>query len=247
MDIIVALYDNIAHAQLAAERLIDGGIAPNRVYLVTREAERVFQELRESAGEQEEASELGETLERLDIPRKQASTTPEEIEQGGGMIAVRLDGRVHDRTLESIQQLGLVEVTALHGEEGAKLVHRATGNVAAGDFWINVDAAFKRHFQTRYAPKGFHYKTYEPGYRFGYMLGREMAGQDVRWETEWPNIKQRWQGRYRGDWRQFAPAVKQGWYVGQGLEPGREPHVSEIQGTIRTAQYGELLEAQQSR
>lgn len=244
MDIIVALYNNIAYAQQTAEELIESGIPSGDVYLIKWDADRIFQQLRASGEKQEEVSELRETLKRLDIPREQASAAREEIRYGGGAVAVRVDGGMRDRVLETIQRPGLVDVTALHSEDEVMTLRLVMVKATTGDFSSDTRAAFKRHFQARYAPKGFSYETYEPGYRFGYILGREMSGQNVSWESEWPRIKERWQKRYRGDWRQFAPAVKQGWLVGQGLDPGREPHVSEIQGTKRTAQYRELLEAQ---
>lgn len=227
METIVALYDNVSHAQQAAERLVSLGVEPHRITLVLQKVSEIY----EAAGGDDEAA-------------------GERLKQGGALVAVQLEEKESNQIKDTLEQYGYIDAVSLQNDEAQRAIRAAAPDVAPGDFWIEVEAAFQRHFHANYAAKGYEFEVYEPAYRFGFAMADEAAGttqsEDEKraWTKALLQLREAWKKHYRGDWQQFSEAIHHGWQVAQGRRPGQEPDVTEIQTTKRGAQYRELGEEQ---
>ncbi|MFW6182310.1 MAG: hypothetical protein ACOC8X_00825 [Chloroflexota bacterium] len=227
MDTIIALYDNVSHAQQAAERLVGQGIEPHRITLVLQKVSEIY---RAAAGDDD--------------------MTGEPLKQGGALVAVQLEEEESSRINDTLEQYGYVDAVTLQNDEVQQAIRAAAPHVAAGDFWIDVEAAFQRHFHANYEAKGYEFEVYEPAYRFGFAMANDtgwiaQAEDEKRaWKEALLQLREAWKSHYRGEWQQFSEAIRHGWQVAQGRRPGLEPDVTEVQTTKRGAQYRELSEEQ---
>jgi hypothetical protein len=102
----------------------------------------------------------------------------------------------------ALTEFGAAEV---HSEAGAG----ATMHAARA---IGLTAAFKRHYQERYAATGASYSIYEPAYRYGASLVWEASQPQGEWKMIEDAARRGWQARHRGsNWDHFQAAVRYGW------------------------------------
>lgn len=71
---------------------------------------------------------------------------------------------------------------------------------------------FQSDWQSKYAGRsGLKYEDVEPGYQYGYRLGRNAQYGDADWPAIEPKVKNDWNQHGYGPWEQFKDAVRSGW------------------------------------
>jgi hypothetical protein len=98
----------------------------------------------------------------------------------------------------------------------------------------SYEAAFREHYQTVYAHRGYSYREYAPAYHFGYDLAIDEQLRNKTWEEIAPRARRYWENQgYAGFWEDFEEAVHYGWKVARDQVPYRSSRTSPENGVDR--------------
>ena len=214
MKTLIAFYETVSHAKQAVSLLAeDAGIERERVQIATQ-------------GTAAKAEEYFD-----DVPGVVVESESEALGAGGGaMVAVRVAEEEEDAAVAVLRQFGLVELASYDGEVDLEAEAEPT--------WVDYEAAYQRHYEANYAPKGQLYAMYAPAYRFGYTLAVE--GDEAEWGAVADTARHRWEAEELGDWEQFAPAVRFAW---EEVAAGPETMAEALgDGPIQTTKRGRLYQ-----
>jgi uncharacterized protein (TIGR02271 family) len=84
----------------------------------------------------------------------------------------------------------------------------ASGGAAAA---YDYDDDYRRHFQNRYASRGYEYERYAPAYRFGETWAAQERSRDRDWDTVEPELRRDWEQRGHGAWDDVKESIRYGW------------------------------------
>jgi uncharacterized protein (TIGR02271 family) len=74
------------------------------------------------------------------------------------------------------------------------------------------DTDFRQHFESRYAPSGARYETYEPAYRYGYRMANEERYRGKSWGDVETDLESDFRREHPGStWEDMKGAVREGW------------------------------------
>jgi uncharacterized protein (TIGR02271 family) len=90
-------------------------------------------------------------------------------------------------------------------------VEQIDGSNAYGSF-DNFNSAFRTHWQSNYANRGYTWEQYEPAYRYGYTLANDQRYQGRDWNAIEADARRTWSQQYQDSpWENFKDAVRHGW------------------------------------
>ncbi len=87
----------------------------------------------------------------------------------------------------------------------------STDRRAEYDPFETYDADYRRHYQSRFANRGYTYEQFQPAYRYGYNLATSPYYGAQSWDVVEPEARARWEEHNQGTWEQFKDAVREGW------------------------------------
>ncbi len=90
-----------------------------------------------------------------------------------------------------------------------KQVHLETRSY--GDDFDTYRSDFRRHYNINYTDSDYDYTSYEPAYRYGYILASDQRFQDRDWNEIEPEVRRRWEETNEGTWDDFVDAIEHGW------------------------------------
>jgi hypothetical protein len=69
------------------------------------------------------------------------------------------------------------------------------------------------HYNTRYEKSGIPFDRFEPAYRFGELLAKDVRYRDREWKDIQFPVSERWKHDHPadGDWREVEDAVRHAW------------------------------------
>ena len=123
---ITALFDNLADAQRAQERLVEAGLSRNQISIVAQNTSgaTVTEPSRKEGG-------FWEALADLFLPEEDRYTYAEGIRRGGQLVTVRTEETNIDRVISAIEECGPVDIDR-QAEEWRKAGWSAGATGAAG-------------------------------------------------------------------------------------------------------------------
>ncbi len=82
------------------------------------------------------------------------------------------------------------------------------------------EAAFRDHYHTVYARRGYSYRQCAPAYHYGYDLAVDERLRNKTWEEIKPWAGRHWESQgYAGFWEDFEEAVHYAWKVARDQTP----------------------------
>jgi stress response protein YsnF len=154
---------------------------------------------------EEEVIEMTETREEV-VVGKEARVVEEVV------VSKEVDERTE--TVSETERHTEVEVEELEEVETEEvesdLFEREEADFAA------YEPAFRRHYESTYAPRDYSFKQCRPAYRYGYDLATVPQYRDREWEDVEPEARRRWEERNQGTWRMYRDAVQYGWAEARG-------------------------------
>lgn len=95
------------------------------------------------------------------------------------------------------------------GYRGSQMYTRGTAGM--GDY-ATYSTAWRGHYQTHLANRGYDFTHYEPAYRFGYDLRNDTRYRDYNdWSRLEPMARTDWERRSPGTWEEFKDSVRYAW------------------------------------
>jgi len=182
---VVARFRDIADAQLARALLLAEGVAADDIEI-------------DDPLPRTEPQGLARLFRLFSTEAEAADSAHDD----GAAIKVVLDDMLDPGVVrQALTQVGAADVRS----EGGGLMPRAPGG-------RGLTAAFKRHYEQRYAATGASYSIYEPAYRYGASLVWEASDTTQEWQAVEEVARIGWQKRHRGsNWEHFRVAVCYGW------------------------------------
>lgn len=90
-------------------------------------------------------------------------------------------------------------------------VEQIGGSNGSNDY-DRYNPAFRNHWQSNYANRGYTWEQYEPAYRYGYTLANDQRYQGWDWNAIEADARRNWSQQHQDSpWEKFKDAVRQGW------------------------------------
>lgn len=85
---------------------------------------------------------------------------------------------------------------------------------AIPDEFLEYEEGFRSHYDEQYASGDTRYEDYEPAYRYGATIARDVEYRDRPWDEVEPEVQRHWETTSPSGtdtWERFKAAVRHGW------------------------------------
>lgn len=155
----------------------------------------------------------------MGIPEEEAQYYAEGVRRGGVLVSVEAAEEEVDRASGILARHNPVDVreraaewrsagwapaeheVARPAERRLPMEHRP---------FVDLDADYRRHFESTYAATGVPYERYEPAYRYGYSLAYDSRYADMDWSAVESHARRGWDDTGYGAWEHYRDAVREG-------------------------------------
>jgi uncharacterized protein (TIGR02271 family) len=169
------------------------------------------------------------TVARRPVDRPLSGTEAEAFKEGTIEVRESREEPVVSKQARVVEEVVISKEAHEHTERVQGTVRRTeveveqppVQSVAAAQGLAEDEAAFRHHFTTTLATKGYPYDEYVPAYRYGAELAAEPRYQHKEWSAIEPEVRHSWEERHPGSWERYRDALRYAWERVRGRRPMR--------------------------